>query len=429
MLEQKAAMDKILLSDIKRNSLKKRKSLRKTKTKVYDDMPETLLNSLTESYNNINYNYISPRFDVNDPNAYQYLKDNGYVVIKDVVPADDIEILKDMIWDWIEKLEFPFQQEKLDRNKPETWRQNNWPADPRYGIVGRFGIGQTNFQWKIRSYPSVKKVFSKIWNTSNLITSFDGINLYRPWKYNINWKTSGKWWHVDQNSRLKTSKGFQSVQGLVSLMDATPEVGGLCVIPGTHKLHEQVCSKLNTKFQFVPIPINDPLLKDPKLMNKAILVQCKAGDMCLWDSRTIHCNGPTNAPQINPLTKKVWDKNDPQNNDKKWDLIRMTSYICMTPSVKATNKILKLRHETAFKCHTTSTHWPQYFQFRIPSMFVKHEFTLNEYQKQLIGYPRGLFTEILWQFNDNFVNIAKLSVFIGVFGICVNKYKKARSSK
>ena len=33
------------------------------------------------------------------------------------------------------------------------------------------------------------------------------------------------------------------VQGLVSLLDATDQTGGLCVIPGSHKHHDELCAR------------------------------------------------------------------------------------------------------------------------------------------------------------------------------------------
>jgi hypothetical protein len=39
--------------------------------------------------------------------------------------------------------------------------------------------------------PKIKKTFQAIWNTDDLIVSFDAGNVFRPWKYNAKWKTSG----------------------------------------------------------------------------------------------------------------------------------------------------------------------------------------------------------------------------------------------
>ena len=192
--------------------------------KVQTRMPEALENQLCIKFADfpVTTDYICPRFDVNDPKGYKHLEEKGYVVFKNVIPTkSEINEIKKDIWNWLEQLSFPISdtEKKIDRNDPETWHDGNWPTDPDTGIVFSFGVGQTNFSWKVRSYPLVKKAFAKIWNTNDLIVSFDGCNLYRPWKYYLDWRTKGKWWHLDQNARRKESKGKQSIQGLLALTD------------------------------------------------------------------------------------------------------------------------------------------------------------------------------------------------------------------
>ena len=67
-----------------------------------------------------------------------------------------------------------------------------------------------------------------------LITSFDGINVFRPWRRKPEWKTLGGWTHVDQG---RSKLGFHCVQGLVTITDSTPETVGLVVVPGSHNYH------------------------------------------------------------------------------------------------------------------------------------------------------------------------------------------------
>ena len=81
-----------------------------------------------------------------------------------------------------------------------------------------------------------------------------------------------------------TKIGLQAVQGFVSLTDATPQTGGLCVIPGSHTSHDDLMSyapRWDDDFVIVPEPEINPACRGGKL------VQCKAGDLVLWDSRTV----------------------------------------------------------------------------------------------------------------------------------------------
>ncbi|ETO27459.1 hypothetical protein RFI_09672, partial [Reticulomyxa filosa] len=190
----------------------------------------------------------------------------------------------------------------------------------------------------------------------------------------------------------KKKKKNKCVQGVVLLNDCTPESGGLIVIPKSHLYHEEVCNRIKYPGgDFVPLPRNDPLFDT--LPDGGVLVQCKAGDLCLWDSRTVHANQCSTLPDINPITNQPWEM--PKEG---WDLIRVAYYVCMTPRYKATNSILRKRLKS-FALHITSTHWPHYFAHRLGTGYVQHDpnFTLNEYQQSLVGRPRHWWEELHWQ--------------------------------
>lgn len=192
----------------------------------------------------------SPRFNFEDPKeaaeGVAFLEENGYVIAANVLNEPQIKAAKDLFWDFVEgypkRMEqvIPgFEKEcgKIDRNDPTTWN-DDWPGDPVNGIMGRYGMGHSPFVWSVRSNPKVIRVFEKVWKTDNLLTSFDAANAFRPWRFDSTWRTKGGWFHVDQNPNTKP--GRVCVQGLVSLYDTTEEVGGLTVIPQSHKLFKDL---------------------------------------------------------------------------------------------------------------------------------------------------------------------------------------------
>lgn len=75
---------------------------------------------------------------------------------------------------------------------------------------------------------------------------------------------------------------------------------------------------------------------------KLRLVSAKAGDLVLWDSRTIHANTPA-------LEKPV---NRPDD-----ELLRAVSYVCMTPKHLANEAVLQARRN-AFDKRIARGHWP-----------------------------------------------------------------------
>ena len=151
-----------VLQEISTSSDKIKSKMTHVEPVVQTKMPEKLENELCITYKQfpVTYNYKCPRFEVSDPAGYKHLEDYGYVVFKNVIPnSSEIDNIKTEIWDWLEKLPFP-NDVKIDRNKPSTWYDGNWPTDPDTGIVFSFGIGQTEFMWKCRSFPGINSLLS-----------------------------------------------------------------------------------------------------------------------------------------------------------------------------------------------------------------------------------------------------------------------------
>lgn len=78
------------------------------------------------------------------------------------------------------------------------------------------------------------------------------------------------------------------------------------------------------------------------------MVCCRAGDLILWDSRTVHCNTP------------CLDHPAPETGQPFKDLIRAVCYVCMTPKRWATNAVLAERRRAVVGLVGT-THWPHEF--------------------------------------------------------------------
>merc|ERR1712154_637858 len=148
-------------------------------------------------------------------------------------------------------------------------------------------------------------------------------------------------------------------------------------------------------------------------------VHYKAGDLVLWDGRTVHCNSPAveGENEGEDDAKRETEEATPQ----RWDLTRMVVYICLGPRAKAKNEILKKRQEIAFALNVTSTHWPQFFRYRLGAGCVDRKgFELNEKQKRLVGYPRAWYEEALWQakyeYRLGFGDLWVFASFLGALG-------------
>lgn len=289
----------------------------------------------------------SPRFAPSATAAVlAHLDEHGYAVVAGVARPHEVETAKQLLWNFLSSAA------GMRRDEPETWTNGRFVAvgDPTNGIVGGNGFGQSRFCWFLRTLPLVKRVFSQIWGTDDLISSFDGGNVFRPYRCGDDRRskrTNGGWWHVDQGRRRT---GRHAVQGLVSLYDATASTGGLCVVPGSHRAHGELLSYAamnDADYVVVPEPAINPALRGARL------VTCKAGDLVLWDSRTIHCNTPAPAPDSRAT------------DEGARELLRAVGYVCMTPRRWASAEAVRLRRR-AFAAGVGSSHWPHDFRPSAP---------------------------------------------------------------
>jgi hypothetical protein len=336
-----------------------------------------------------------PRFDASDDAAYAYLAKHGYCVFKQALDEAQTAHALDLLWRFLEGL----TQLGLERADPQTWRL--WPGMPSNGILAGWGIGQSAFMWFLRGSTVVQRVFERIWRTRDLLVSMDGCGMFRPWHAgnsgkgaNPLWKTKGGWFHLDQNAQL--TRGLRSVQGLVSLKDQHEGTGGLVVLPGSHKFHDAVCARMPaSRREFVRLRRDDPVFSEASV-GVPTLVTCRAGDLIVWDSRTVHCNTPAFGTPKQQRKKRVLRSmpslslqlNDYNNDDddddddesssekttttrhrhnemkmrrgtarKPLGLLRVVGYLCMAPAVGVDDATLLKRRQCVLELKTT-THWP-----------------------------------------------------------------------
>lgn len=223
----------------------------------------------------------------------------------------------------------------------------------------------------MRTLPKVRQTFEAIFDTRSLLVSFDGGNIFRPWHHPTSdeySKTRSGWFHVDQGQKLH---GLHAIQGLVTLTDANRFTGGFCCIPGSHHLHESllVATKGQGDRNFVIVP---PTFA--ALTQKQILPVCSAGDLVLWDSRTIHCNTPS---LVTPDTTA-----HPQDK-----LLRAVGYVCMTPAKWADEKVIRNRTRI-YERGLGTTHWPHFSTYEVtedsPSVIVKDLASATPEERSLI---------------------------------------------
>ncbi len=279
-------------------------------------------------------------FDIhNELEWMKYLDENGYCVIRAVASCDEVNTMKESLWNDL-KLLF-----NADKNDPTTWQ--NIPVS-MCGIFSDKSITQTTAPWLVRGLESVRYIFRTIWETDDLLVSMDSVIMWLPW-----WKGSymgdvpvSEGLHIDQNPFFKPHK--ICVQGMMPLIDVIDEVGGLEVIPRSHLSETQEYFKsLHPRYGGNPSDWCVMNRDTMKISKKAILLKANAGDLILWDSRTIH------GARIGTMRRS----SSTSESTDGIDLARLAIPVCMTPKGLATQSVIESRRR-GFLTGRTFTHWP-----------------------------------------------------------------------
>jgi hypothetical protein len=149
---------------------------------------------------------------------------NGYIVIKNVVPKEQVQKTADFLWEFEEK-------DPLDS---ETWY-----APPRAEIkmkeltnTGMVEVYNHQYLWENRQHPKLYEAFVDIWGTEKLWVTIDRANLNFPMRPGYEYKGFIHW---DYDPETKP----QNVQGVLALADQTDEnMGGFQCVPELFRTYD-----------------------------------------------------------------------------------------------------------------------------------------------------------------------------------------------
>lgn len=296
-------------------------------------------------------------FELADSRWLQHLVEQGFCVVRGAADPSDVEVAKALLWSDLEAAHGAL------RGKPETW--DAWRL-PQTGLMAH--LAQSAGAWSIRGLPNVRKVYERVWGTDDLIVSMDAILAWRPWHQNKTWQPHTEGLHLDQNPFSKPH--LDCVQGMLPLLDVTEGTGGLQVVPRSHldaakeeyKLRYPECAGSG---DWCPLGHDDPMQAG------GILLQASAGDLVLWDSRTVH------GGLVGTGSGLVCD-----------ELARLSVTVAMTPRELANEQVQRLRRE-GFQAKESFNHCPHEagtssgtIKRKLPRTCVRLE--LNDVQQALL---------------------------------------------
>ena len=241
----------------------------------------------------------------------QNLSEKGYCVIPNILSLEEIEYVKRIFFEWKNSIEY---HDKI-----------HYQTDP-HGIYKTLEAGHQRHAWYIRTRPEVKAVFQKLWDTEELIVSFDGF-CYIPKAFQ---KKDNIWTHTDQ---APCDSGLKCYQGLVTLTDNQERT--LVVYEGSHLLHQKYFEDRginhSKNWNLIDVEYLD------QIQDKKRVLHIPRGSLVLWDSRTFHQN----------------------QYGKPGSEERLVQYVCYFPKNHSKNTpAMTRKRKKYFDTRRTTSHWP-----------------------------------------------------------------------
>jgi hypothetical protein len=194
------------------------------------------------------------------PDDIEFWRENGYVVLRNAVSADDCREAELALWDFL----------GMDPQNPETWYDGShlfW--------VQLFHHPALN---KNRASPRIRKAFEQLWGTDDLWSTVDRSSLNRPEQGGID---------ISGPSRLHWDVSLASpipfgIQGLLYLSDTSADQGAFRCVPGFHRRIEQWLEEL--------APEQNPREQDLESLGP-VPIAGSAGDFVFWHHALPHGSG------------------------------------------------------------------------------------------------------------------------------------------
>ena len=255
--------------------------------------------------------HMQSKFSSTEPKYLQELRENGFAIIPDVISHEELCEAEHMFREW--------QTTIPDHNYLHNM------IDP-HGIYKYHEVGHQEHAWYIRTRTGVQDVFKKLWNTDELISSFDGsCYISKDCK-----KKDKCWTHTDQAANNPNLDCYQAFVALTHNKERT-----LVVYEGSHILHEKYFKDRGDESSKNWILIDESYLAE--IADRKRVLEIPAGGMAIWDSRVFHQN----------------QFGKPESEE------RIVQYVCFLPkNHKKNTKANQKKRRSYFEERRTTSHWP-----------------------------------------------------------------------
>jgi ectoine hydroxylase-related dioxygenase (phytanoyl-CoA dioxygenase family) len=223
------------------------------------------------------------------------IEQNGYVVVPNVVPRENLEAVLADIW----------QHTGARPDDRESWYKP--------GIVASTGMVEMyHYQsmWNNRQHPRIHEVFAEVHGTDKLWVSIDRTNLKPPADPAHPEHDHKGFIHWDTDTSVYPNIPFR-VQGVLALTDTDASMGGFQGVP---ELYRDLAT-------WIPSQPADRHPRQPNLTGYTItLIPMQAGDLVIWSTLLPHGNGHNVS-----------------------DRVRLAQYITLNPAEPANDELRQTR--------------------------------------------------------------------------------------
>ena len=204
---------------------------------------------------------------------WQHWISNGYVIVRQAVPPENVRNLVDLLWRFDEK----------DPADPSTWYapQRREHKMKELNNTGMLEIYNHQYLWDNRMERRVYDAFVDIWDREDLWVTIDRANLNPPRKVKGN-PNGFIHWDVDTSIRPLPI----GVQGVLSLQKQDGDVGGFQCVPSLFSGFDA--------WEKTQAPDRDPM--HPDMTGQATVnIEMEAGDLMIFNSLLAHGVRPNHS--------------------------------------------------------------------------------------------------------------------------------------
>jgi hypothetical protein len=195
---------------------------------------------------------------------HAFFAENGYLVLRDLVPKRNLDAIIDAIWQFL----------GMDRNDPDDWYRDPLRSN---GMVEMY---QHQALWDNRQHPRVHQAFSEILGTEKLWVSIDRVCM-KPPQHPAHPEYDNKGF-IHWDADTTKAPGQLSVQGVLCLADTDVDQGGFQCVPELYRSFDE--------WVRTQPPDRNPYMPDLTRL-KVEPIPGKAGDLIIWNRLLAHGNG------------------------------------------------------------------------------------------------------------------------------------------